>query len=75
MLMERRFESEDSTNNFSVNNVFDKLHTEILDFRRSVKSIMNEMHGIKTQIIERVTEVIKTNIPFSNVEVYGSHAT
>jgi len=73
--MERRFESEDSTNNYSVNNVFDKLHSEIMEFRESVKSIMGEMHLIKTQIIEKITEVIKTNMPFSNVEVYGSHAT
>ena len=36
---------------------------------------MGEMHLIKTQIIERVTEVIKANLPYSNVEVYGSHAT
>mmetsp|Transcript_6329 Transcript_6329/g.7512 ORF Transcript_6329/g.7512 Transcript_6329/m.7512 type:complete len:97 (-) Transcript_6329:1639-1929(-) len=55
--------------------VFNKLHDEIILFEESVKSIMSEMDPIKTIIIEKITMFIKQVIPNSEVEVYGSHAT
>ena len=55
--------------------VYNKLHDEILLFEESVKSIMNEMDPIKTIIIEKISSFIKQVIPNGEVEVYGSHAT
>jgi DNA polymerase sigma len=55
--------------------VYDKLHHEILDFRKDTKAIMAEMGIIKTQIIDKLKEVITLAIPESSVDIYGSHAT
>ena len=55
--------------------VFNKLHDEIILFDESVKSIMEEMEPIKTVIIEKIASFIKNVIPNGDVEVYGSHAT
>jgi DNA polymerase sigma len=81
MLCERRFEPDESGHghqqqpHFNAQPVFDKLHSEILDFRRDTKAIMAEMQLIKTQIIEKIREVITRAIPQSKIDVYGSHAT
>jgi hypothetical protein len=62
MLCERRFEPEENAlqqnQPYNPQPVFDKLHMEILDFRRDTKAIMAEMELIKTQIIEKIREVI-----------------
>lgn len=55
--------------------VYNKLHDEIILFEESVKSIMNEMDPIKTIIIDKISTFIKQVIPNGDVEVYGSHAT
>jgi hypothetical protein len=38
---------------------YDKLHTEILQFRDSVKDILNDMQPIKEIIIEKISAVIR----------------
>ena len=55
--------------------VFNKLHDEVILFEESVKSIMNEIEPIKTIIIDKISAFIKQVIPNGDVEVYGSHAT
>jgi len=55
--------------------VFNKLHDEIIMFEESVKSIMDEMEPIKTVIIDKIQSFIKSVIPNGDVEIYGSHAT
>jgi len=55
--------------------VYNKLHDEVLLFEEGVKSIMNEMDPIKTIIIEKISSFIKQVIPNGEVECYGSHAT
>ena len=39
--------------------VYNKLHDEIILFEESVKSIMNEMDPIKTIIIEKISNFIR----------------
>jgi len=36
---------------------------------------MKEMNQLKAGIIGKITESIKTSLPYSDVNVYGSHAT
>lgn len=55
--------------------VFNKLHDEIILFDESVKSIMEEMEPIKKIIIDKISAFIKQVIPYGDVDVYGSHAT
>ena len=55
--------------------VFNKLHDEIILFDESVKSIMEEIEPIKKMIIDKISMFIKQVIPNGEVEVYGSHAT
>ena len=55
--------------------VFNKLHDEILMFSEGVKSIMEEIEPIKNLIIEKISDFIKGVFPGGGVEVYGSHAT
>ena len=55
--------------------VFNKLHDEVILFDESVKSIMDEIEPIKKIIIDKISAFIKLVIPNGDVEVYGSHAT
>jgi len=55
--------------------IYNKLHDEVIMFEESVRSIMSEIEPIKTIIIEKISSFIKQTIPNGEVEVYGSHAT
>lgn len=55
--------------------VFNKLHDEVIMFEESVRSIMEEIEPIKKLNIDNISSFIKQVIPDSEVEVYGSHAT
>jgi len=44
-------------------------------FRDGVKDILKEMQPIKSQIIEKISNLIRTAVPNGDVQVYGSHAT
>lgn len=57
------------------NNVYNKLHMEILQFRDAVKEILQEMQPLKERLIENITALIKKAVPNCEVRVYGSHAT
>ena len=57
------------------NDVYNKLHLEILQFRDSIKEILAEMQPLKEHLIESLTLVIQKALPNSEVKVYGSHAT
>jgi DNA polymerase sigma len=55
--------------------VYNKLHLEVLQFRDSVKEVLAEMQPLKEQLIENITSIIQKALPHSEVKVYGSHAT
>ena len=57
------------------NDVYNKLHEEILQFRDAVKDILMEMQPLKEQLIDNISAVVKKALPNSEVKVYGSHAT
>ena len=57
------------------NDVYNKLHLEILQFRDSVKDVLAEMQPLKEHLINNISAIIKRAIPQSEVKVYGSHAT
>ena len=62
--MEERFEVGTM---LDFNNIYDKLHKEIILFRKSVHDILNEIQPIKEFLIEKVAEVIKKSVPGSDV--------
>lgn len=74
-MMERFEQHSQEEINLDHNNIHNKLHLEILQFRDSVKEILAEMQPLKEQLIENITQVIQKALPHSQVKVYGSHAT
>ena len=78
--MEEAYGDENTDGQLSTNprfpqQVFNKLHDEVILFEESVKSIMSEIDPIKNMIINKVSSFIKQVIPNGEVEIYGSHAT
>lgn len=78
--MEKAFGEESDSVQFNQQSrypqqVFNKLHDEVILFDEGVKSIMEEMEPIKKTIIDKIASFIKSVIPNGDVEVYGSHAT
>lgn len=69
-----RFDHQQKTAN-EINDIYGKLHEEIIRYKDSVHDILSEMQPFKEQLIVKITEVIKKTIPNSEVKVYGSHAT
>ena len=70
------FDDTDSTSNKKfANQVYNKLHDEIILFHAGVKSIMEEIDPIKHIIITKLQNLIQKAVPGGEVEVYGSHAT
>lgn len=72
--MIERYESQDQVSHDN-SEIYNKLHLEILQFKDSVKDILNEMQPVKEQLIQSLTAVIQRALPHSEVKVYGSHAT
>jgi DNA polymerase sigma len=55
--------------------VYRKLSNEIMQFRYDVREILSEVHPIKNEIINQLSQIIGKNLPTVGIDVYGSHAT
>jgi hypothetical protein len=58
--MERTFEGteKNALTSPSPQNVYEKLHTEIKQFKSGISKIMKEMQPVKNLIIQKITELI-----------------
>lgn len=74
--MERTFEGgRNHLTSPNAQSVYDKLHSEIKQFKSGIGEIMKEMQPVKNLIIQKITQLIQKSVPDADVKVYGSHAT